>query len=99
MILIMKVLVFLFLEKILARLKKEIKFALMFCYENNLVYPVHISNQAFENCMYLLMISHIMSRLKILTDLYAIRQKIKIKKTLLQDCLRCCCCKRVFVEH
>ena len=76
----MKVLVFLFLEKILARLKKEIKFALMFCYENNLVYPVHISNQAFENCMYLLMISHIMSRLKIWTDLYAIRQKIKIKK-------------------
>ena len=27
----------------------------MFCYENNLVYPVYVSDQKFENCMNLLM--------------------------------------------
>ena len=29
----------------------------LFCYENKLTYPVHISDQKFENCMDLLMIS------------------------------------------
>ena len=28
----------------------------MFCYENNLVYPVHITDEKFENFMDLLMI-------------------------------------------
>ena len=29
----------------------------MFFYENNLVYPVYLSNEKFENCMNLLMIT------------------------------------------
>ena len=29
----------------------------MFCYENCLVYPVHVSNEKFENCMELLLIT------------------------------------------
>ena len=29
----------------------------VFCYENKLTHPVHISNQTFESCMNLLMIS------------------------------------------
>ena len=29
----------------------------VFCYENNLVYPVHISDQKFKDCMDLLMIT------------------------------------------
>ena len=29
----------------------------VFCHENNLVYPVHISDEKFENCMDLLMIT------------------------------------------
>ena len=29
----------------------------VFCYENSLVYPVHISDEKFENCMDLLMIA------------------------------------------
>ena len=29
----------------------------MFCYENNLVYPVYITDEKFENCMDLLMIT------------------------------------------
>ena len=30
----------------------------VFCYENNLVYPVHVSDQKFEGCMDLLMITN-----------------------------------------
>ena len=56
-ILIVKALKFLSLKKILARLKRKIIFALMFFYENNLVYPVYLSNEKFENCMNLLMIT------------------------------------------
>ena len=54
------------------------------CYENNLVYPVYVSAQNFEECMDLLMmkISHIMSVLKILTYLCVIREKVKIKNTV-----------------
>ena len=29
----------------------------VFCYENNLVYPVHISDKKFENCMDILLIT------------------------------------------
>ena len=45
----------------------------MFCYENNLVYPVYVSDPKFENCIDLLLITkevgHMMSILQILTDL------------------------------
>ena len=29
----------------------------IFCYENNLTYPVYVSDQKFENCMDLLLIT------------------------------------------
>ena len=55
--------------------------------ENNLVYPVYVSDQKIEDCMDLLMVvmktSHTMSTSMISTDLCAIRQSAKIK-TLLQ---------------
>ena len=31
----------------------------VFCYENGLTYPVYVSNEKFENCMDLLMITNI----------------------------------------
>ena len=30
----------------------------VFCYENKIVYPVYLSNQKFDNCMYLLLLSN-----------------------------------------
>ena len=30
----------------------------VFCYENNLTYPVYVSNQKFENCIDLLLITN-----------------------------------------
>ena len=38
--------------------KKNNIYINVFCYENNLVYPVHILNQNFEDCMDLLMITN-----------------------------------------
>ena len=52
----------------------------VFCYENNLVYPVYVSDQKFEDCVDLLVIpneNHIMSISKILRDLFVIGQSIK----------------------
>ena len=52
----------------------------VFCYENELTYPVYESGQKFENCMDLLMIiSHIMSISKILRDLYVTKQNLRLK--------------------
>ena len=52
-------------------------------FENNLVYSVNISDEKVENCIDWLMITlyYIVSISKILIDLCAIRQKIKIKNT------------------
>ena len=46
----------------------------VFCYENELTYPVYVSEQKISDEK-----SLIMSISKILTDLFAIKQKIKIK--------------------
>ena len=57
----------------------------VFCYENNLVYPFHVSNQKFEDCVDLLLItdkiSHTLCILKILTDLCVITQNVGLKNT------------------
>ena len=55
----------------------------MFCYENNLVYPVYVLNEKFENSMNLLMIAdENKSILKTLTSLCAIWQGLKKKPVL-----------------
>ena len=58
----------------------------VFCYENNLTYPVYVSDQKFENCMDLLLISNASkSHYVILTDLCTRKQKIKIKVIFAKD--------------
>ena len=53
----------------------------LFCYENDLVYPIYLSDKEFEKCMDLLLIiyetSRVMSISKILIDLCEIRQKTR----------------------
>ena len=43
MLLISRTLRFLYLKKIIKRLSKKVIFALMYCYESGLTYPVHVS--------------------------------------------------------
>ena len=57
----------------------------VFCYQNGLFYPVHISDEKFKNCMDLLMItnkdkSHYVY-IKHFTDLCVIRQSVKVNNT------------------
>ena len=69
------------------RIEKKINVCMIvFSYENEWAYPVHVSDQTFEKCMDLLLItdkkiSRTMSILKILADLCVTRQKIRIKNT------------------
>ena len=55
----------------------------VFCYENNLVYPVYVSDQNLKiiwiYCRYQIKISHIMCILKILIDLCVIRQNARLE--------------------
>ena len=74
MILIIKALNILSVKITSTKLKRNIIFALMcFVMKKKLVYPVHMSNERFENCIALLMITDenksYMSVSKISTDL------------------------------
>ena len=55
----------------------------VFCYESGLTYRIYVSNQKYKNCMDLLLTSNENKThyvyIKVLTDLCAIKQKIKIK--------------------
>ena len=52
----------------------------VFCYENGLTYPVHISDQEFHNSMDLLLISdENKSHYVYIKDICAIKQNIKVK--------------------
>lgn len=56
----------------------------LFGYENNLIYPIHVSDEIFEDCMDLLLItddSCFMFISKILRDLTAITQNIETENT------------------
>ena len=55
----------------------------MFCYENEMVFPIYVSDKKFKDSIDLSLlindINHIMCTSKILTHLCFIKQKIKIK--------------------
>ena len=55
----------------------------MLGYENELIFPIYISDQKFENSMNLLLLIHdnkrIMCTSNILTDLYFTKRKVKTK--------------------
>ena len=60
MIFIMKVLNFLFQKTIIVRLNKKKNSICInvFCYENDLIYPIYVSDQKIENCVDLLLITN-----------------------------------------
>ena len=77
MILIMKVLNFLSLEKIEQKNNICIK---VFCYESNLIYPAYTSDQKLKTVMDLLLITDKnKSTSKILTDSCVIGQNVGLK--------------------
>ena len=98
----MVILIFLSLKRIMAGLKKSICIN-VFCYENCLVYPVHVSNKKFENCMQLLFItdenkSHYVY-IKDFNRFMCRMIKNKNKKYYFRYCLQCSSREKVLMEH
>ena len=59
----------------------------VFCYQNNLVFPINVSDQESEKtlcCLYLMKTSYIMCKSMILTDLCFTKQRIKTKNTFIR---------------
>ena len=88
-------------KEIVGRLNQKIIFA--FCYENDLVYPVHISKQKFEGSMDLLLInnenkSHYVY-IKDFNKFMFNKIKHKTKKHFCRYCLQCFSSERVLIEH
>ena len=75
----------------------------VFCYENNLVYLVYVSDQKFKNCIDLLMItnenkSHYVY-IKDFNRFMCNKTKCKNKKHFCKFCLQCFIIERVLAEH
>ena len=75
----------------------------VFCYENNLAYPVYLSDQKFENCMALLLIteenkSHYVS-IKDFNRFMCNKTKNKNKNYFCKCSLKCFSSKKILIEH
>ena len=90
----------LFEKMILARLKKKNNICIsLFCYENELDFPIYVSNQKFENSMNLLLIidgdkSHYVSIKDF--DRFMFH---KNKKYFCKSCLQCFSSKNLLTKH
>ena len=104
MILIVKVLDFLFQKKIIAKLKdKKNIYINVFCYENGLTYPVYASDQKFHNFMYLLLIfdesKYHYVYIKDFDRVMCNKTKNKNKKYFCKCCLQCFSSQKYLLEH
>ena len=92
-IVIMTVFNFLSLKQIIARLTKKKNICInVFCFENNLFCPVHISDQKFTDCMNLLLITdENKSHYVYIKDLWYMFNKLinKNKKHFFKYCFQC----------
>ena len=75
----------------------------VFCYENNLTYPVHVSDQKFHNSMDLLLMtdgneSHYVY-IKDFNRFKCNKTKSKNKKYFCKCCLQCFSSEKVLIEH
>ena len=75
----------------------------VFCYENNLIYPVYASDQKFENCMALSLVrnenkSHYVY-MKDFNGFMCNKTKNKNKKCFCKCCLQCFSNKEILIKH
>ena len=75
----------------------------MFCYENKAVYPVYLSNQCFNDCLYLLLISIDFTSyfvyIKDFNRLMFNKTKNKNKTYFCKSCLQCFSSENVLKEQ
>ena len=74
-----------------------------FCYENKIIYPVYLSNQCFNDCLDLLLISKDFTShyvyIKNFNRLMFSKTKNKNKKYFCKSCLQCFSSESVLLEH
>ena len=75
----------------------------MFCYENETVFPIHVSNEKFENSMDLLLLindnkSHYVYIKDFNTFMFH-KTKNKNKKWFCRSCLQCFSIENVLIKH
>ena len=74
-----------------------------FCYENKITYPVYLSNQCFNDCLDLLLISNDFTShyvyIKNFNRLMFSKTKNKNKKYFCKSCLQCFSSESVLLEH
>ena len=71
----------------------------VFSYEDKVVFPVHLSNQSFNDTLDLLLISNHYVYIKDFNRLMFNKNKCKNKKWFCKRCLRCFSSEKVLVEH
>ena len=75
----------------------------VFCYENELIYPVYVSDQKFENCMDLLLISDEIRPhyvyIKDFNRFMCNKTKCKTKIHFCKFCLQCFSSEKILVKH
>ena len=75
----------------------------MLSYENKVVYPFYLSNQCFNDCFVLLLISNRFTShyvyIKDFSRLIFNKTKTKNKKYFCKSCLQCCSSENVLKEH
>ena len=81
---------------------KKINFN-VFCYENKMIYPVYLSNQCFNDCLDLLLISNDFTShymyIKDFDRLMFNKTRHKGKKYFCKSCLQCFSGENVLLEH
>ena len=102
MILITKVLLFLFLKGTILKLKKKNICINVFCYEINLTYPVYVPNEKFKNCTDLLLISDKNKSqcvsIKDFNRFMCNKTKKKNEKNFCKCCLQCFSSENVLIN-
>ena len=104
MIVIIKALNFLSLKTVFDKVQKRNDICInVFCYENNLVNPVYVSNEKFEDCMYSLFITDENKSyyiyMKDFNRFMCNKTKSKNKKHFCKYCLQCFSSERMLAEH
>ena len=99
----MKLLDFLSLKEIIVRLKNNNTCINVFCYENDLTYPVYVSDQKFKMCMNLLLISDKNKSpyvyIKDFNRFMCTKTKHKNKENFCRCCLHCFRSETGLIEH
>ena len=94
---------FLQIKKILVKTKQKQICIYVYCYENKLVFPIHISDQKFENSMdFLLVTDENKSHYVYIKDFDRFmfhKTKNKNTKYFSKSCLQCFSSKNVLIEH